>query len=98
MDENVLAELSDLFKVFGDTTRVKILFALSESPLFVGDIASKVGMSDSAVSHQLSILKLNRLVKASREGRSLRYSLDDAHVSSILNIGLEHLCEKKGIA
>jgi len=93
-DENTLIDLSDLFKIFGDSTRIKILFALQERPLFVGELAAALQMSNSAISHQLQVLRVNRLVKPKKEGKSTLYSLADFHVSDILRIGLEHILEK----
>ncbi len=86
-----LANLSDLFKIFGDGTRIKILYTLGEMELCVCDLAYTLGMSDSAISHQLRVLKANRLVKSRREGKSMFYSLDDEHVKSILTQGFEHV-------
>lgn len=94
-DEDTLIDIADLFKVFGDSTRVKILFALISRPMVVSELASTLGMTDSAISHQLAVLKANRLVRAQREGRSLRYALDDMHVAEILSIGREHLDEAR---
>lgn len=91
--EDVLMDLGDLFKIFGDTTRIKILFALFENEESVGEIARKLAMTDSAVSHQLKILKDNKLIKFRREGKSIFYSLADDHVISILSQGLEHILE-----
>ena len=86
-------DLAELFKVFGDSTRIKILYVLFESELCVCDIAQLLGMTQSAVSHQLRILKSNKLVKFRREGKTVFYSLDDDHVRSILSLGMEHLDE-----
>ena len=83
--------LADLFKVFGDSTRIKILYLLLEGELCVTDIAASLSMSQSSISHQLKILKQNRLVKFRREGKTIFYSLDDHHVVNILNQGLEHI-------
>lgn len=88
-----LYDLAELFKVFGDSTRVKILYALFESEMCVCDIAQLLGLSQSAVSHQLRTLKNSKLVKFRREGKTVFYSLDDEHVRSILGQGMEHLCE-----
>ena len=85
--------LAELFRVFGDTTRIKILYALFESELCVGDIAAALGMTQSAVSHQLRVLKANKLVKFRREGKTVFYSLDDDHVRSIIALGMEHVEE-----
>ncbi len=91
--EEVLYELAELFKVFGDSTRIRILYALIESELCVGDIAQLLNLSQSAVSHQLKILKDAKLVKFRREGKIIIYALDDDHVRNILNMGMEHIEE-----
>ncbi len=91
--EEVLYDLAELFKVFGDSTRIRILYALVESELCVGDIAQLLGMGQSAVSHQLKILKDAKLVRYRREGKSIIYALDDDHVRNILNMGMEHVEE-----
>ena len=92
-DENELADLAELFKVFGDSSRIKILYALFGQELGVGDIAETINMTISAVSHQLKILKTNHLVKSRRSGKNIIYSLDDDHVYSILAMGREHIEE-----
>lgn len=92
-DEDTLFDLAELFKIFGDSTRIKILFVLLENEMPVNAIADALGMTQSAVSHQLRILKTNGLVKFSRDGKSLIYSLADAHVHSILAQGLDHIRE-----
>ena len=92
-DEELLYELADLFKVFGDTTRIKILYALMGTELSVGDLADLVGASQSAVSHQLRTLKQARLVKFQRDGKSVIYSLSDDHVYTMLAQGMTHICE-----
>jgi DNA-binding transcriptional ArsR family regulator len=86
-------DLSEFFRVFGDVTRVKILYLLSRTELYVHDIASLLEMNQSAISHQLRILKQARLVKYRRSGRSISYSLDDDHVKQIFNQGFEHINE-----
>ncbi|MGN0379669.1 MAG: ArsR/SmtB family transcription factor [Butyrivibrio sp.] len=91
--EEVLYDLAELFKVFGDSTRIRILYALVESELCVGDIAQLLNMGQSAVSHQLKILKDAKLVRYRREGKSVFYALDDEHVRNILNMGMEHVEE-----
>ena len=90
-DEDDLYDLADLYKVFGDSTRIKILYVLFSAELCVYDIARLLGMTQSAVSHQLRILKNNKLVKFRREGKTVFYALDDDHVRSILKLGMEHL-------
>lgn len=92
-DEELLYDLAELFKVFGDSTRIKILYVLLESEMCVCDIAQLLNMTQSAISHQLRILKQNRLVKFRREGKTIFYSLLDEHVCSILSQGMEHLEE-----
>ena len=92
-DEELLYDLADLFKTFSDTTRIKILYALSDGPRSVGDIAETIGATQSAVSHQLRILKQARLVRFDRDGRSLIYSLADDHVHTMLAQGMSHICE-----
>ena len=97
-DDEVLYELADLFRVFGDSTRIKILYALFESELCVNDIAQVVGtsqsaVSQSAVSHQLRVLKDSKLVRFRREGKTVFYALDDDHVRSILSMGMDHIEE-----
>ena len=92
-DDEYLYDLSELFRIFGDSTRIKILYSLFDSELCVGDIAAILNLSQSSVSHQLRILKDSKLVKFRRDGKSIYYALDDDHVRSILNLGMEHLEE-----
>lgn len=92
-DENVLADLAELFKVFGDTTRIRILFVLFKAEVCVCDLADTLHMTQSAISHQLRILKQSKLVKSRREGKSIYYSLADGHVSTMIAQGLEHIEE-----
>ena len=92
-DENELCDLAELFKVFGDSTRIRILFVLFESEVCVCDIADALNMTQSAISHQLQILKQSKLVKARRAGKSIFYSLADDHVRSIIAQGQEHIEE-----
>lgn len=91
--EEQLFDLAELFKVFGDSTRVKILFVLFESEMCVCDIAQLLGMTQSAISHQLQVLKKSKLVKYRREGKTVFYSLADGHVRTILGQGMEHITE-----
>lgn len=91
--EESLYDLAELFKVFGDTTRIKILYVLFENEMCVCDIAQILNMTQSAISHQLRVLKQNRLVKFRREGKNIIYSLADEHVRSIINQGMEHIAE-----
>lgn len=92
--EETLYDLAELFKVFGDTTRIKILWALAESQMCVCDIAGLLNMTQSAISHQLRVLKQNRLVRCRKEGKVVYYSLDDEHVKQIFDQGLIHINEK----
>ena len=92
-DENILIDLSELFKIFGDSTRIKILFTLSQGDRSVNQIAAELNMTQSAISHQLRILKTSRLIKSERDGKLSIYSLADTHVASILSQGLEHVNE-----
>ena len=89
----VLCELADLFRVFGDSTRIKILYALHDDELCVQDIANAVQLSQSAVSHQLRVLKDSKLVRFRRDGKTIYYALDDDHVRSILSMGMDHIEE-----
>lgn len=92
-DEELLYDLADLFKVFADTTRIKILFALMARPMPVGELAEAIGATQSAVSHQLRQLKQAHLVKFQRDGKSVIYSLSDDHVYTMLAQGMTHICE-----
>ena len=92
-DEDVLFDLSELFKVFGDSTRIRILYCLFVNEMCVCDIAMLLNMTQSAISHQLSVLKKNKLVKSRREGKTVFYSLADAHVRAIIDQGVEHVTE-----
>ena len=92
-DEELLYDLADLFKVFADTTRIKILYALMGHNRCVADIAEIVGATQSAVSHQLRTLKQARLVKFQRDGKNVIYSLSDNHVYTMLAQGMTHICE-----
>lgn len=93
-EEETLYDLAELFKVFGDSTRIKILCALFEAEMCVCDIAALLNMTQSAISHQLRVLKQAKLVKNRREGKVVYYSLDDDHVKSIFDQGLNHINEK----
>lgn len=92
-DENDLYDLSELFKVFGDSTRIRILFVLFEAEVCVCDLAEVLNMTQSAISHQLKILKQSKLVKSRRDGKSVFYSLADSHVRTIISQGFEHIGE-----
>lgn len=92
-EETELYDLAELFKVFGDSTRIRILFVLFEAEVCVCDLAKVLNMTQSAISHQLRILKQNKLVKNRREGKSIFYSLADDHVRTIISMGREHILE-----
>ena len=92
-DDDDLYDLAELFKVFGDSTRIRILFVLFESEMCVYDIAQLLGMTQSAISHQLQVLKKSKLVKYRRKGKTVFYSLADDHVHTIFGQGMEHVTE-----
>lgn len=94
-DENILCDLSDLFSVLGDTTRMRILYALLESELCVCAISELLNMTQSAISHQLKVLRTNHLVGCRREGKTIYYFLADDHVHTMIAMGFEHLMEQK---
>ncbi|MDR2428715.1 MAG: metalloregulator ArsR/SmtB family transcription factor [Candidatus Margulisbacteria bacterium] len=94
-EENSLLELADLLRIFGDSTRVRIISALLHAELCVCDIAVLLGMTKSAISHQLRALRQTKLVKRRKAGKIVYYSLDDEHVSSIFKLGLAHVRERK---
>ena len=91
--EEELYDLAELFKVFGDSTRIRILFQLFDKELSVGELADLLNMNQSAVSHQLKVLKQAKLVKNKRDGKSIIYSLDDEHVRTIIAMGIDHIEE-----
>lgn len=91
--QEMIESLADFYKVFGDATRIKILYALFQSESCVCGLAEVVGMTQSAVSHQLRVLKQMKLVKNRREGKTVYYSLADSHIQSIINQGMEHIME-----
>lgn len=92
-DDELIADLSDMFKIFGDQTRVKILMALESGELCVCDIAAVMNMSQSAISHQLRVLKQSNIVKTRREGKVVYYSISDDHVKEIFNMAMVHVQE-----
>lgn len=92
-DEDILFRTAELFKVFGDSTRIRILYALFQRELCVQEIANELTMTQSAISHQLRILKQAALVKYRRDGKTIYYSLADDHVATIIDQGVEHVCE-----
>lgn len=91
--EEELLDLAELFKVFGDSTRIKILYVLFETEISVGEIAETLNMTQSAISHQLKLLKQAKLIKARRSGKAMLYSLADDHVKTIIAMGKEHIEE-----
>jgi DNA-binding transcriptional ArsR family regulator len=93
-DDETLMELADLFKMFGDSTRVRIMSALISNEMCVCDIAALLAMTKSAISHQLRSLRQTKLVKTRRDGKTVYYSLNDDHVATIFAQGLDHVCEK----
>lgn len=93
MDIEELYDLAELFKFFGDSTRIRILYELIDRDICVADLAAALDMTQSAVSHQLRILKQSRLIKSRREGKQIFYSLDDDHVKKMIELGMEHLSE-----
>jgi len=95
LSEEVIYDIADFYKIFGDSTRIRILYALIEKELCVGDLAQELNMSQSAVSHQLRVLRQNDLVKFRKDGKTIVYSLDDNHVTVLLQQGLEHILHKK---
>lgn len=92
-DDETLYDLADLFRIFADSTRIKILYVLFESEMCVYDIAQLLNMTQSAISHQLRSLKQSKLVKYRREGKTILYSLADGHVRTIIDQGMEHIGE-----
>lgn len=92
-DIEVLFELADLFKVFGDSTRLRIMVTISENEMSVLNIAETLNMEQSTISHQLRVLRQNKLVRVRREGKQIYYSLDDDHVKKIIEMGLDHVLE-----
>ncbi len=89
----ILFELADLFKVFGDSTRLRILYTLFDDEHSVGEIAETLGMEQSTISHQLRVLRTNKLVKIRRDGKQIYYNLDDDHVKKVIEMGLDHVLE-----
>ena len=96
IDEESIYDISDFFKILGDSTRLKILCALDNNELTVSELSSKLDMNISAVSHQLKILKANKIVKYKRNGKNIYYLLDDEHISLLINIAKTHIEEKRG--
>lgn len=96
LTDSLYYDLGDFFKIFGDSSRLKILYSLYQGEKGVSEIIEEVGMSQSAISHQLRILRQNDVVKFRKEGKSVIYSLDDDHVSILLEKGIEHILHKNG--
>ena len=92
-DMDMLCDLADLFKVFGDSTRIRIMFTISDTEMSVLSIAEALNMEQSTISHQLRVLRQNKLVRVRREGKQIYYSLDDDHVKKIIEMGLDHVLE-----
>lgn len=92
-DLEVLFDLADLFKVFGDSTRIRIMFTISDNEMSVQSIADSLNMEQSTISHQLRVLRQNKLVRVRRDGKQIYYSLDDDHVKRIIEMGLDHVLE-----
>ena len=92
--DELICDRADLFKIFGDTTRMRILYALQEGEMSVGTISAALGMTQSAISHQLKVLKSNNLITNRREGKTIYYFLADDHVRTIVAMGYEHLTEE----
>lgn len=92
-EENILRELADFYKVFGDATRIRILYVLLQHEVCVCDLAEILGMTQSAISHQLRVLKQMKLVKNRRDGKTIYYSLADNHIQTIISQGMEHIAE-----
>ena len=95
-NDDLLFDVSDFFKVLGDSTRLRILCALDQSEMCVCDIANLLNMTKSSISHQLKVLKIDRLVKSKRNGKEVYYSLNDEHVKMVLEIAIEHITHKEG--
>ena len=94
-ERSLLEELGTFFKIFGDPSRISILWALSQSEMCVCDLCALLGMKQSAVSQQLKVLKHSRIVKSRRDGKMIYYSLDDNHIERVLNLGMQHIAEDK---
>lgn len=93
-DDEICDEVSDFFRILGDSTRIRILFALDDNELCVCDIANVLGMTKSSISHQLSTLKINKIVKCRRDGKEVYYSLDDEHIKEVFEVATRHVMER----
>ncbi len=96
-DDDLLFDVSDFFKILGDSTRLRILCALDNEEMCVCDIANLLNMTKSSISHQLKVLKIDRLVKSKKNGKEVYYSLNDEHVKMVLEIAIEHIIHKEGV-
>ncbi len=94
-EEDIFNKLAEFFKILGDTTRVKILFALDKNEMCVCDIANVLGMSKSSISHQLGTLRRSGIVKCRKSGKEVFYTLDDEHVQQVFEVGVEHIEHRK---
>ena len=94
-EEDSINRLAEFFKILGDTTRVKLLFSLSQNEMCVCDIANVLGMSKSSISHQLSMLRKSGIVKYRKEGKEVYYTLDDEHIQKVFEVGIEHIEHKE---
>lgn len=97
LSDELIYDIADFFKVFGDSTRIKILYALLNGEACVGDLVESLDMTQSAISHQLRVLRQNDLVKFRKEGKAVIYSLDDEHVNLLLQQSMCHIIHKKGV-
>ena len=93
LDIEVLFELADLFKVFGDSTRLRVMVTIADTEMAVSDIADSLHMEQSTISHQLRVLRQNKLVRVRRDGKQMYYTLDDDHVKRIIEMGMDHILE-----
>ena len=96
-DDDLLFDVSDFFKILGDSTRLRILCAIDNEEMCVCDIANLLNMTKSSISHQLKVLKIDRLVKSKKNGKEVYYSLNDEHVKMVLEIAIEHIIHKEGV-
>ena len=96
INDDIAYDLGDFFKIFGDPSRIKILYALLQQDMCVSELAETLGLNQSALSHQLRLLRQNDIVKFRRDGKTVTYSLDDEHVGILLRNGIEHIAHKNG--
>lgn len=93
LENNIIYELSDFFKIIGDVTRIRLLISLDDNEMCVGELAKTLKMTKSAVSHQLKTLRAAKLVKAEKRGKNVFYSLSDYHIKTLIDMAYEHVCE-----